>query len=386
MGDFVKLNRSRYLAAVAAATYADLERVVFNSSDGLEIEGFLIRPDDISQPVPAVVYPHGGPTSVFGEEWDGHAQYFVDKGYAWLGINFRGSTTYGVEFERANHDDWGVGDTADCIAAGRFLAGLDWVDGERLAIFGASYGSYMALASLVDPENPFACGVAKYGDCNILTSWAQGDRGGGDDLERMMGHPSQNKSSYHAGSPIHDIERIERPQAQNLARVERIGIAHPGLDAGHRKRPRARGDRGFAPAVHLERFGSPARLAITDEPRLASVGGADVIQQALGVLWGHAAPGRHATHYRVLPPSKTAPVRASPSPVLSAITSALCRFPRTCGPPRRQAPDQPRHLADDATARAVRGALAAARDGAGPRDPPRRARVRRSGRPVPAAR
>jgi dipeptidyl aminopeptidase/acylaminoacyl peptidase len=207
--------------AVAAAPHAGFERVVFTSNDGLEIEGFLFKPEDLSNPVPAVVYPHGGPTSVYGEEWDGHAQYFVDKGYAWLAINFRGSTTYGVEFERANHDDWGVGDTADCIAAGRYLAGLDWVDGERLAIFGASYGSYMALTSLVHPDNPFACGVAKYGDCDILTSWAQGDRPGGDDLERMMGHPSQNRSSYRAGSPIHEIEQIERP----------ILIAHGEKDA-----------------------------------------------------------------------------------------------------------------------------------------------------------
>jgi dipeptidyl aminopeptidase/acylaminoacyl peptidase len=208
-------------AAVGAAPHAAYERVVFASSDGLEIEGLLMRPDDVSKPVPAVVYPHGGPTSVYGEEWDGHAQYFVDKGYAWLGINFRGSTTYGVEFERANHDDWGVGDTADCIAAGRYLAGLDWVDGDRLAIFGASYGSYMTVTSLVHPDNPFACGVAKYGDCNILTSWAQGDRVGVEDLERMMGHPSQNRNSYHAGSPIHAIERIDRP----------ILIAHGEKDA-----------------------------------------------------------------------------------------------------------------------------------------------------------
>ena len=61
------------------------------------------------RPCPAVVYPHGGPTSCYGDEWDGHAQYFVDKGYAWLAINFRGSTGYGREFERLNHGDWGVG-------------------------------------------------------------------------------------------------------------------------------------------------------------------------------------------------------------------------------------------------------------------------------------
>lgn len=198
-------------AAVSAAPHAGFERVVFASGDGLEIEGFLFKPRDTSQPVAAVVYPHGGPTSVYGEDWDGHAQYFIDKGYAWLAINFRGSTTYGLTFERANHDDWGVGDTADCIAAGKYLQGLDWVDPRRLAIFGASYGSYMALAALVHPDNPFACGAAKYGDCDILTSWAQGDRGGREDLERMMGHPSKNRVRYLAGSPIHSIERIDKP-------------------------------------------------------------------------------------------------------------------------------------------------------------------------------
>jgi len=245
-------------AAVAAAPHAPFERVVFPSSDGMEIEGFLFKPADVSQPVPAVVYPHGGPTSVYGDEWDGHAQYFIDKGYAWLAINFRGSTTYGVAFERANHDDWGIGDAADCIAAGRFLQSLEWVDEERLAIFGASYGSYMTLASLVHEENPFACGVAKYGDCNILTSWAQGDRPGGDDLERMMGHPSSNRGAYRAGSPIHEIDNLDRPilighgekdarvhlnQAQELvAELERLGkryeyVTYPKEGHGFLRRP-----------------------------------------------------------------------------------------------------------------------------------------------------
>jgi dipeptidyl aminopeptidase/acylaminoacyl peptidase len=212
-------------AAVSAASHAPLERVVFSSQDGLDIEGFLFRPAEISAPVPAVVYPHGGPTSMYGDEWDGHAQYFVDKGYAWFAINFRGSTTYGRTFERANHNNWGVGDTEDCLAAGRYLASLDWVDGNRIAIFGASYGSYMALTALVHPDNPFACGVSKYGDCNILTSWAQGDRPGRDDLERMMDHPARNRGGYHAGSPIHRLENLERPIL--IAHGERDARVHP---------------------------------------------------------------------------------------------------------------------------------------------------------------
>lgn len=208
-------------AAVRRAPHRAFSRVDIKGPGGLEFEGLLFKPDDVSRPVPAVVYPHGGPTSVYGDEWDGHAQYFIDKGYAWLAINFRGSTTYGLGFERANHDDWGVGDTGDCVAAGRYLQSLDWVDGSRIAIFGPSYGSYMALASLVHPENPFACGVAKYGDCNILTSWAQGDRGGVDDLERMMGHPAHNREAYLKASPIHSVDNLDRP----------ILIAHGEKDA-----------------------------------------------------------------------------------------------------------------------------------------------------------
>jgi dipeptidyl aminopeptidase/acylaminoacyl peptidase len=171
--------------------------------------------------VPAVVHPHGGPTDAYIDAWDGHAQYFVDKGYAWLAINFRGSTGYGRDFERLNHGVWGVDDTRDCLAAADHLRTLDWIDGERLAIFGASYGSYMALAAVTDdPEHRFRCAVAKYGDCDILTSWAQGDRDGVQDLERMMGHPSTAREAYRAGSPYHRLANVEAP----------LLIAHGELD------------------------------------------------------------------------------------------------------------------------------------------------------------
>ena len=150
------------------------------------------RPPPRTSRWPPSSIPTAARPSVYGDEWDGHAQYFVEKGYAWLAINFRGSAVYGLDFERANHGVWGVRDTEDCLAAYDFLASLDWIDPRRIGIFGASYGSYMALCSLaMDPEHRFACGVLKYGDCNILTSWAQGDRGGAEDLERMMGHPAE---------------------------------------------------------------------------------------------------------------------------------------------------------------------------------------------------
>ena len=200
--------------SVKRAPHAELEDVSFPSFDGLEIPAFLMRPRDASaeRPVAAVVYPHGGPTMHYGDEWDGHAQYFVDRGFAWLALNFRGSTGYGRDFERKNHDVWGVDDTKDCLAAADFLRTLDWVDGERLGIFGASYGSYMALLSVTDdPDHRYRCAVAKYGDCDITTSWAQGDRLGVQDLERMMGPPSAAREAYIAGSAYHRLENVRVP-------------------------------------------------------------------------------------------------------------------------------------------------------------------------------
>jgi dipeptidyl aminopeptidase/acylaminoacyl peptidase len=200
--------------AVRRAPYAELEEITFSSHDGLEIPAFLRRPENVSSedPVPAIVYPHGGPTDAHADDWDGHAQYFVAKGYAWLAVNFRGSTGYGRDFERANHGVWGVEDTRDCLAAADHLRTLDWIDPERLAIFGASYGSYMALLSVTDdPEHRFRCAVCKYGDCDIVTSWAQGDREGVQDLERMMGHPATAREAYRAGSPYHRLENVRVP-------------------------------------------------------------------------------------------------------------------------------------------------------------------------------
>ena len=125
----------------------------------MEVHGWLYRPARASagRPCPAVVQPHGGPTSLTGDEWDGVAQYFVDKGYAWFAINFRGSTTYGRDFERADHGVWGVADTARLPRRARPprrpRLGRRRT---RIAIFGASYGSYMALHSVVDdPQHRF---------------------------------------------------------------------------------------------------------------------------------------------------------------------------------------------------------------------------------------
>jgi dipeptidyl aminopeptidase/acylaminoacyl peptidase len=186
------------------------EPVRYRSLDGMEIPGFLYHPRHPNGA--AIVNPHGGPTSQYILEWDIWAQYMVGKGYTWLAPNFRGSSGYGKSFERANHESWGRTDTEDCLAAADFLAEMPSIDRRRLGIFGASYGSYLAVCALTfDPQYRFAAAVAKYGDCNILTSWAQVERETREDMERMMGHPAVWREAYLKGSPVRKVANIRAP-------------------------------------------------------------------------------------------------------------------------------------------------------------------------------
>jgi len=200
--------------ALATANLVMPEFVEYLSTHGSTIPAFLYRPTNASaaDPCPAIVYPHGGPTSEHALEWDILVHWLVAKGYAVLAPNYRGSTGYGVPHRRALHNNWGVVDTEDMLTAADYLTKLDWVDDERLGIYGASYGSYLAVAALArDPLYRYRCGVAKYGDCDILSSWAQGDRPGREDLERQMGHPATNRAGYRAGSPVYDVANIRSP-------------------------------------------------------------------------------------------------------------------------------------------------------------------------------
>ena len=94
--------------AVRRAPHIEPERITFPARDGLgSPPSSTGRPTHgAGSPVPVIVHPHGGPTAAHIEDWDGRLQYFLDKGYAWLQVNFRGSTGYGRDFERRNHGVW----------------------------------------------------------------------------------------------------------------------------------------------------------------------------------------------------------------------------------------------------------------------------------------
>ena len=186
------------------------EVVCYKSFDGLEVPAFLYKPETSNGA--AIVYPHGGPKDQYGYIWDELAQYFTAKGYFYLAPNYRGSTGYGKRYERLNYDNWGVGDTQDCLHAAKFLRSFKEIRPESIGIAGGSYGGYMTICSLSrDPEYLFACGISKYGDSNLVSSWALCEKRLRLYTEIFLGHPSVNYGYYLKGSPIADVKNVQKP-------------------------------------------------------------------------------------------------------------------------------------------------------------------------------
>ena len=187
----------------------------YTSLDGWTIPAFLYwppHPAADARGYPALVYPHGGPTTEYDLHWDPIRQYFVAKGYAIICPNFRGSTGYGRQFEEGNLNNWGAGDLGDCLTAADVIGSRAGVDRRRLAVWGQSYGGYLALLALSkDTSYRFKCGVSLYGDSHLKTSWAMGDYSGRQDLEWQMGSPALHSAIYEASSPLNYAQHIRAP-------------------------------------------------------------------------------------------------------------------------------------------------------------------------------
>ena len=204
-------------SALAPGRVAAGERVSFTARDGLRVEGTLWRPTGATGKrgagkVPTIIYPHGGPTWQSYRTFQPFKLHLVREGFAVFDVDFRGSTGYGREFRRANHDEWGHADVHDLTDAGAWAREQGWSDG-RLAIFGGSYGGYMVLCALVEEPSMWRAGVDLYGDSEIAESFRHGDRPGRLDLQRMMGTPDDPSRAelYRRGSPVYRAERIEAP-------------------------------------------------------------------------------------------------------------------------------------------------------------------------------
>ena len=143
--------------------------VRFKSFDGLEIPAIYYLPHQASveNPVPALVWVHGGPGGQSRQGFNTTIQYLVDHGYAVLAVNNRGSSGYGKSFFKMDDRNHGDKDLKDCIAGKDWLAIQEEIDGNKIGIIGGSYGGYMTMAALTYAPEQFDVGVNLFG----VTNW-----------------------------------------------------------------------------------------------------------------------------------------------------------------------------------------------------------------------
>ncbi|NQD38094.1 S9 family peptidase [Permianibacter sp. IMCC34836] len=189
--------------------------VRYPSTDNLEIPALLFRPQtaNADSKVPAIVYIHGGPGGQTRKGYNPTIQHLVNHGYAVIGVNNRGSSGYGKTFYHLDDKKHGEKDLEDIVAAKKYLQSLPWVDGDRIAVMGGSYGGYLTMAAMTYTDE-FAVGIDIFGVTNWVRTlesippWWASFR---DSLYAEMGDPAKDKERLRRISPLFHADNIKKP-------------------------------------------------------------------------------------------------------------------------------------------------------------------------------
>jgi len=221
----------------------DVEEISYKGLDGTEVYGLLLKPPsfDKNKKYPLLVLLHGGPqwafTDTFHYRWN--AQIFASNGYFIFMPNFRGSTGYGEKYKEAITLNWGSYPYEDVISGVEFiLKNYNFIDKERMAAAGASYGGYLANW-IATHKHPFKCIVShaglwdlksKYGTTDEL--WFPEWEFGGDPYNHPELYEKWSPSSYAKNLKVpmliihgaNDFRVSENQAFQIFTALKRLGI------------------------------------------------------------------------------------------------------------------------------------------------------------------
>jgi len=156
---------------------ATMRAVAIPARDGRTLHGFLTVPSGSDgKDLPLVINPHGGP---FGPadlwHFQTEPQLLASRGYAVLQVNFRGSGNYGRDHLRSGYRQWGLKMQDDLADATRWAVAQGIAAGDRVCIYGASYGGYAALMGAARDPSIFRCAIGYVGVYDLPLMFNDGD-------------------------------------------------------------------------------------------------------------------------------------------------------------------------------------------------------------------
>jgi len=190
---------------VAQYGWTGRELFSFTSSEGVKLDGWMLKPKDFdaSKKYPVVLFQYGGPGSQqvvnswsAGSMGQGGAfdHYLAQQGFIVVCVDGRGTGGRGAEFEKCIYQNLGVLESRDQVETARWLGKQSFVDAKRIGIWGWSFGGFNTLMSLSDGSGVFCAGVA----VAPPTDWRYYDTVY---TERYMRTPKENPEGY-ATNPI----------------------------------------------------------------------------------------------------------------------------------------------------------------------------------------
>lgn len=176
------------------------ERFGYAGADGWPMDGWFLTPPgfDPGKRYPAVLRIHGGPHAAYGDTWNHYVALLAARGYVVVWTNPRGSGGYGETFTRAVVGDWGGKDSQDILLGLDAAVARGFVDPDRVAVTGGSYGGFMTNW-LVTHTGRFRCAVTEvcvsnlhsfYGTSDIGATWGEMEWGANpwDDPQALLAH------------------------------------------------------------------------------------------------------------------------------------------------------------------------------------------------------
>ena len=189
--------------------------VSFPSSDGVSVQAWLGLPAhaDISDgPFPAILHVHGGPSGAVSDAFDASSQAWLDHGFAYLTVNYRGSTGFGREFQEKINGDVGHWELEDMLAARDWLIEQRIADPQAILLEGGSYGGFLTVWALSQTPELWAGGVAPV----AIVDWTMNYEDSSAAMQgwaRMIfdGSPQDKADLYRERSPLTHAAAIQAP-------------------------------------------------------------------------------------------------------------------------------------------------------------------------------